>query len=188
MLRMKKQWLLPISNKLVGPTSDSMSFLKINISKEVEIPIPNHVGSFGVTRRYDVHKGVDLYCPERTPVYAVEDGIFNMIKPWTGIKADCPWWEETDAVYIDGSSGVVCYGEMEAMACGFYKGEVIKAGQLLGYIKRVLKEDKGRPRSMLHLQLYDHGVYGCGGVWKIGDPKPKGLLDPTELLLNAKEK
>lgn len=184
---MKNQWILPISHRLIGPTSDSMSFKNIDISKEVEIPIPDHVGSFGIARRYDVHKGVDLYCPEGTCVYAVEEGEFNRITPWTGVKANCGWWEETDAIFIDSPSGVVCYGEISVIKYDFVIGEKIKAGQLLGTVKRVLKEDKGRPRSMLHLQLYDHGVYGCGGVWEIENPKPKGLFDPTELLLNAKE-
>jgi len=188
MLRMTKQWILPIPLKLIGPTADSMSFLNIDITKEVEVPIPDHVGSFGITRKHDIHKGVDLYCTEGTQVYAVEDGIFNKISPWTGVKANCPWWEDTSAIYVDSPSGVIVYGEMERMGRIFHSGEEVKAGQLLGYVKRVLKKNEGRPRSMLHLQLYKHGIYGCGGVWKIGDLKPKWLLDPTELLLNAKEK
>ncbi|MFA5600556.1 MAG: M23 family metallopeptidase [Phenylobacterium sp.] len=164
-----------------------MSFQKIDISQEVEIPILPHVGSFGVARRYDIHKGVDLYCPEGTPIYAVEDGIFNKVAPWTGAKDNTPWREETDAVYIDGKSGVVAYGEIELRELSFEKGQGIKAGQLIGYVKRVLKKDKGRPMSMLHLRLYNHGVYGTGGVWEIGKNRPKGLLDPTSYLLNAEE-
>jgi hypothetical protein len=62
----------------------------------------------------------------------------------------------------------------------------IQKGELLGYVKRVLKKDKGRPTSMLHLALHSHGVLS-NGVWEIGSPQPEGLLNPTAFLLDSEE-
>jgi murein DD-endopeptidase MepM/ murein hydrolase activator NlpD len=178
-------WLFPLKLKILGPTDNSDSFKNINITDEVEIPVGQHVGAFGVERRYDIHRGVDLYCLEGTPVYAVEDGEVVEVSPWTGPKAGYPWWLDTDAVFIKGRYGNVAYGEIKP--CGYLKvGKKVFEGQLIGFVKRVLKNDKGRPTSMLHLQMYKHGVTETGG-WKLNKPQPDSLLDPTEYLLTAKE-
>jgi hypothetical protein len=188
-------WLFPLKMERLGPTEDSMSFQKIDIERQVEIPVNPHVGSFGVERRHDIHKGVDLYCPEGTPVYAVEDGVLCDLRPFTGERIGQPWWEETWAASVVGESGVVVYGEInhpvfESMEDVLDDGKIymapreVKRGDLIGHVKRVLKKDKGRPRSMLHLAMHKHGVL-TNGTWNIGDPQPPGLLDPTELLLGS---
>ena len=47
----------------------------MDLSTETEVPLPpHHPGSFAFERRYHVHEGVDLYCREGEPVYAVEAG------------------------------------------------------------------------------------------------------------------
>ena len=50
----------PLAMRVVGVTGNSMSFQDIDITKEVEIPIVSHVGAFGVGRKHDIHKGIDL--------------------------------------------------------------------------------------------------------------------------------
>lgn len=188
------RWLFPLPLKKLHPTNDSMSFQNIDITKEVEIPCPDHVGAFGVERRHDVHKGVDLYCPVGTPVFAVEDGLVVNIRPFTGVNADCPWWEDTWAVSVAGKSGVVVYGEIYPFwARGRYIDVAktfaaisIKKGDLIGHVKRVLKKNKGRPTSMLHLALHSHGIL-LNGVWVKGQPQPEGLLDPTPFLIGAEQ-
>jgi hypothetical protein len=37
---------------------------------------------------------------------------------------------------------------------------------------------------MLHLELHEHD-YIHTGQWKIGQPKPDGIIDPTPYLLNV---
>jgi len=160
-----------------------MSFSDINISEEYEIPVGDHVGAFGTARKHDVHKGVDLYTEEGALVFAVEDGVVCNIRPFTGKKAGCPWWLETDAVSVAGKSGIIVYGEIEIDPC-ILMGRGIREGTLLGKVKRVLKEDKGRPICMLHLALHNHGVQS-NGVWKRGEEQPEGLLDPTAYLMEA---
>ena len=171
----------------------------------MEIPINPHVGAFGAERRYDVHKGVDLYCPDGTEVYAVEAGVLCHLRGFTGKVANCNWWHNTWALSVAGKSGIVVYGEIEIanrfsshslvvrtyapaerVELFYFQAMEIQKGELLGYVKRVLKKDKGRPTSMLHLALHSHGVLS-NGVWEIGSPQPEGLLNPTAFLLDSEE-
>ena len=178
-------WLFPLKMNVLGTTSDLMSFKNIDLTKEVEIPIGKLVGAFGVERKFDVHRGIDLYAPVGTPVFSVEEGKIIQIGPWTGAAAGCDWWLDTDAVYVEGESGVVAYGEIEVVK-ELEVDQVLKIGTLVGFIKRVLKKDKGRPTSMLHLQLYKHGHTSSGG-WELGNPQPEFLKDPTPYLIMSKD-
>jgi murein DD-endopeptidase MepM/ murein hydrolase activator NlpD len=167
---------------------------------DLELPQGDHPGAFGAVRKFDIHTGVDLYCDEGTPVYAVEDGEVIAIEEFTGPNAESPWWHETLAVLVKGESGVVGYGEV---SIGFVPtienppfikvGELVKRGDLIGWTKQVLKKDKGKPMCMLHLELYlpktTETVWWRkegekANWWK--DTKPPCLLDPTEKLLAAR--
>lgn len=146
-----------------------------------DIPQYGHPGAFGMVRKHDVHTGVDLYTEEGSPVYAVEAGEVVAVLPFTGPEAESPWWFPTDAVMVEGASGVVLYGEIGPKV---KVGEEIFPGTLLGHVKRVLRNDKGKPMSMLHLELYVPGTKDA--VWWTPDqPKPTQLLDPTPFLLKV---
>ena len=153
-----------------------------------QIPQDTHPGSFGAVRKFDVHTGVDLYCKEGTSFFAVENGVVVEIEVFTGPKAESPWWHETHAVLIGGPTGVICYGEVET---SLKVGDKVLAGDELGTVKQVLKKDKGKPRCMLHFELYEQGAVET--VWWKTDEdaadrredRPEGLLDPTAHLLNA---
>ena len=183
---MKGKWLFPLDIDVIGPTSDSMSFQKIDIHTDVEIPTEQHVGAFGVQRKHHVHNGVDLYCEPHELVYAVEDGKVVDIRQWTGKKAGSPWWKNTWAILIEGETGVVAYGEI-GKPDGYQIGDKVCRGDLLGCVKTVLRKDKGRPMTMLHFQMYKHGKTSAGG-WGINNPKPEDLVDPTQFLLDAEQK
>lgn len=151
------------------------------------IPIgPNHPGSFGVDRHKHVHTGVDLYAPHGCPVKAMEAGKVISVAWFTGEPVLMPWWNNTAAVYVEGASGVFNYGEIEEIF-GLKNGDMVEQGQILGHVLTVLKHAKGRPMSMLHVELYDHGWTDTWGEWKIGDPKPVHLKDPTPYLLTIPE-
>ena len=140
-------WRLPLDLECLGPTSDSMSFQNIDITKQYHIPVmasdeigeQHHVGAFGCTRKHNRHSGVDLYCPEGTPVYAVEYGTILKIDHWTGPKDNTPWWLDTDAVYVQGQYGVVVYGEIEVNK-DLHVGDLIHPSDLIGKVKRVLRK------------------------------------------------
>lgn len=146
------------------------------------VPIgPRHPGAFGVDRHQHVHTGVDLYAPHGSPVWAMEAGKVISIAWFTGPAINLPWWNDTRAVYIEGETGVFNYGEIMEFPT-LKIGDKVKQGQIIGSVMTVLKKFKGRPMSMLHLELYDHGYTDTWGEWKIGDSKPKHLKDPTAQL------
>jgi len=187
-------WDFPFKGiKPVGITNDSYSYMHIDTDVEVELPILPHVGAYGVRRRYDMHRGVDLYVPKGVNVYAVEDGVVKDIRPWTGTKANCDWWADTDAISVEGRSGLVVYGEI-MINPDLKLDDEIKAGDFIGYVVPVLKKDKGRPMSMLHLELRETGFYrNIDKTWNHnGDPTnpgvPRGSKDPTPYLLRMFKK
>jgi murein DD-endopeptidase MepM/ murein hydrolase activator NlpD len=147
------------------------------------IPIgPHHPGAFGITRHEHIHTGVDLYAPYGCPVRAMESGKVIAVEWFTGPSVKMPWWNDTRAVYIEGETGVFNYGEIQEYP-NIKVGESVIQGQYIGYVVTVLKKYKGRPMSMLHLELYDHGYTDTWGEWKIGCKKPEHLRDPSEYLL-----
>ncbi|MDF2534044.1 MAG: hypothetical protein K0R18_201 [Bacillales bacterium] len=167
-------------------TKDSMSFVNVNYDIETEVPIGNnHVGAFGYIRKNHTHEGVDLYCHPGEEVFAMEDGEVVFIEWFTGPNANPPseWWRNTRAVHVEGESGVIVYGEIIESE-DIMVGKKIKQGDLIGKVETVLTKDKGRPITMLHLELYEHGSRESV-TWNPGETKPQLLKDPTELLLSA---
>lgn len=184
------KWLFPLDLDIIGPTSDSMSFKNINLTTDVftdvEIPVGQHVGAFGVKRKHNCHNGIDLYCEPGEWVFAVEDGTVVDVRQWTGEAVGSPWWEDTWAILVKGKFGVVAYGEVRFPE-SVKIGREVERGDHLGYVATVLTRDKGRPVTMLHFQMYTHGNL-CAGGWVTNDPKPKTLIDPTPFLLDAEQK
>ena len=149
------------------------------------VPIKNHYGSFGVKRKYSHHCGVDLYAPVGTPVYAIESGTVVEIEWFTGPETQTDWWLPTRCVSIEGDTGVIVYGEISEID-NVLVGFKVSQGCRLGSVQRVLRHDKGKPTSMLHIQLLEHGMIDNDiPSWTHGMDKPKGLLDPTQMLIQC---
>lgn len=155
-----------------------------------DVPIPNHYGAYLQKRRHDVHTGVDLYAEDGAPVYAVEDGEVVIVKWFTGEKAGCPWWNDTQAIYVKGYTGTICYGEVEPITDNLVGRLGVEKGEVIGYVKKVLKEDKGKAMSMLHFALHRHGL--DLQVKNNEDPNSDDFydlqIDPTMLLIQLKHK
>lgn len=155
------------------------------------IPVYPHPGSFGVDRHRCYHTGVDLYTKNKSYVHAVEDGGVIDIGQFTGEAVDSGYWNDTSYISIKGKSGVICYGEID-VDDSIVIGDYIKAGELIGYVKQVLKKSPKNPPpyhslSMLHLELFrKDSPETFSQDWIIGEKKPKGLLDPTAYLMIMK--
>jgi murein DD-endopeptidase MepM/ murein hydrolase activator NlpD len=143
--------------------------------------IPDH-GRFGVPRKFDIHTGIDVYMEPGDPVFAIEDGTVKHVSQFTGEEVGSPWWNTTYAVQIEGKSGIILYGEIEPSV---EKGKTIKKGEIVGNVKQVLKNDKGLPMTMLHLELYDHEYEGEGETWKLGEEQPNHLMNVEILFQEA---
>lgn len=137
-------------------------------------------GRFGGKRKFDIHTGIDLYCNQLDRVYAIEPGIVVNVCHFTGPQVGLDWWNDTEAVLIEGKSGVILYGEVLPSV---KVGDSVSEGEEIGKILRVLKKDKGLPMDMLHLELYKHGYRGDGEIWKLDEDKPEMLKDPSMLVL-----
>jgi murein DD-endopeptidase MepM/ murein hydrolase activator NlpD len=151
----------------------------------VKLVVPEsmpHPGSFGAIRKYDIHTGIDLYCEPGQEVVAAEDGEIVLIENFTGLNAvpPSPWWHETQAILIEGASGVIVYGEITPLQT-ITVGQKVKQGQVLGHVTTVLKKDKGLPMAMLHIELYKAGTRQTV-VWNLGEPQPDNLLNPFPFL------
>lgn len=175
--------VFPLKGEILGMSQDPDCHRNIDISREIVIPLEPHPGAFGVARKFHTHEGVDLYCADGTPVFAMEAGKVVAIEDFTGAAAGSPWWFDTKSVLVEGQSGVVCYGEITPES-DLKVGRNIERGQRLGAVKMVLRKDKGRPRSMLHVELHRPGTTHTS-PWMHGDPRPATLLDPTDLLIKA---
>jgi murein DD-endopeptidase MepM/ murein hydrolase activator NlpD len=151
-------------------------------NEKLNVPSHDQAGGFGFKRTFYYHPGVDLYCLAGQAIVAIEPGVVVNIETFTGALADppSPWWNETQAILIEGESGALGYCEIVVMP--YHKvGDEVEAGDLLGFVVPVLKKDKGNGTTMLHFEQYVPGTRSHV-TWHIGEEKPLSLLDPTELL------
>lgn len=176
----------PLKGKTKVVINEGMGFSD-DYSTLAEIPLGVHPGAFATIRKNHIHEGVDIYCNEGDEVIAVEDGILLSITPFTGAKVNSPWWEDTFSIMVKHKNFTINYGEV--IPNGLLKvGQHICEGQTLGTVKRVLKKNKGRPMSMLHMEMY-HNFYGEDEIvepikeWSLGLAKPAFLMNPSAYLL-----
>ena len=172
-------WHSPFPHLFIRPSEDSESFRVNGLDGRSELPLGQHPGAFGVQRKNHIHEGIDFYTQEGMMVHTVEQGYVVAIQPFTGAHCDppSPWWHDTWAVLVEGPTGVVVYGEISPEV---EMGQYLNAGYPIGRVKQVLTKDKGRPMSMLHLELHTHGTRD---TFEWLDKRPASLLDPTPHLL-----
>lgn len=168
-------------DKLITVNSSSSEFSS-SYKNTTEIPVGNHPGSFGFVRKNHIHEGIDLYAENLDSVFSVEDGVILGIFPFTGVIANSPWWEDTWCIFVKHSDFILNYGEVLPNP-NIEVGNKVKEGDILGNIKTVLKSDKGRPMSMLHLEMYSLEAKEPIKEWSLNTLKPQQLLDPTKFLL-----
>ena len=122
--------------------------------KDFTTPIgENHPGTFGFQRKHHKHEGLDFYCPPGTQVYAICPGIVTHVFQFTGDAVGSSWWNDTWAVAVwHQDEGItVVYGEIDSRV-DVHAGQHIDTWEPIGKVTTVLKKDKGRPMSMLHLE------------------------------------
>jgi murein DD-endopeptidase MepM/ murein hydrolase activator NlpD len=170
--------------QIAVPSRDSMGFQALDLSRRTPLPLAPHPGAFGARRANHMHEGVDLYAPEGERVSAIEAGAVVAIIEFTGPLAGSEWWLPTRALMAQGSRGVWVYGEIEPRD-GLRVGDLVAEGEFLGEVRRVLRNDKGRPTSMLHVELRADASDLSAACWALGAEPPSRQLDPTPALARA---
>jgi len=169
-------------------------------SYSMNLPEKGAPGAFWKYRKDRHHCGIDIYAPAGSKVISIERG--KVIESGVFTSPDLiSYWNTTYYVLVEHLSGLVSkYAEMGKIVVK--DGEMIEAGQLVGYIGEVLNSNKvtsespmyirelkkNGHRSMLHFELYQGyptakdeylGGNSFNGV------KPSNLLDPIGYLTDA---
>mgnify|MGYP000638560962 CR=1 FL=1 len=159
------------------------------ISKPLEnfVYPTNPQNLFGAVRKHDIHTGIDLFCPENEIVHAISDCIVSKIGYFTGTKSipETPWWNDTEYVICktiwENKTLYFLYGELLSSVS---VGDILMAGSPLGSIKRVIKNDKGLPTTMLHFEIYkslpENPVF-----WYHNEEQPDILINPETIINKA---
>jgi murein DD-endopeptidase MepM/ murein hydrolase activator NlpD len=174
--------IFPLRKDLILLNDKENIFLS-SYSNQTEIPLLPHPGAFGKRRKNHTHEGVDLYCNDGDEVFSIKSGKIIGIFPFTGEHAGTGWWNNTWSVFIEHDNYVINYGEIIPSKYLFV-GKIINEGEFLGEVKIVLKKDKGRPMSMLHLEMYKLGTKIPIKEWALEKQKPEELIDPTNFLID----
>lgn len=175
-------------NKQVKVCTDGEGFESIDWSREVQIPMgTTHPGAFGFERTHHIHEGVDIYTCENELIYLPECLWVVGWIDFTGAVVGSPWWNETKALVCHTPcEKTIILGEIMPTdngipldcSSGWYE-----EGTCIGRVHPVLKKDKGRPRHMVHIEMYSQRQNSSVGLWKKGCQKPEHLIDPTSWLL-----
>jgi murein DD-endopeptidase MepM/ murein hydrolase activator NlpD len=175
--------MFPIKKQFISTNNTEHGFLS-SYDNHAEIPLLPHPGAFAKVRKNHCHEGVDLYCNKGDEVYSMFAGKVLAIIKFTGEHEGSPWWNNTWSILVEHEKFVINYGEIEPNP-SIVEGMLIEEGTCLGKVLTVLKEDKGRPMNMLHLEMYEPGTLKHLKSWDLNQEKPANLLDPTPLLLKS---
>lgn len=173
--------MFPLKKQVISTNDTEHGFLN-SYDSHTEIPLLPHPGAFAKVRKNHQHEGVDLYCQQGDEVYSMFSGKIISIIKFTGEHAGSKWWNNTWSVLVEHKDFVINYGEIIPNE-SIYEGLEVAEGTCLGKVVTVLKENKGRPMNMLHIEMYTQGTTKHLNSWDLGMEKPQNLLDPTTLLL-----
>lgn len=173
--------MFPLKKQFIVKNNTENTFLK-SYSYFSEIPLLPHPGAFSKIRKNHIHEGVDLYCEDGDKVFSMFPGKILAIIPFTGEHVGSPWWNNTWSILVQHDNFVLNYGEINPEV-ELSERMLVEEGTCLGKVVKVLKKDKGRPCSMLHLEMYKSGTFTPLKSWSLNQNKPNNLLDPTEILL-----
>lgn len=184
--KMKKSLLILIT--LVP----ALSFGALPLSKDCcsfplrKLPTESYSGAGAGQRAFQArrdggarqHAAADLYQVQYEPVYAIADG--------TIISDRKAFYLGTNATIIEHDGGfTVRYGEMASNSLKpITLGKTVKAGQLIGYIKKV--NSKRVYSAMLHFELFSGKAEGPLSVPSNSKNKfgrRSDLINPTAYLL-----
>lgn len=147
----------------------------------------NQQNRFGAVRKYDIHTGIDLFTNIVEPVYAMTDSLVVQVGWFTGIDAvpESPWWNPTKYVICQTQyNNDILYFLYGEISTSLEVGQYLKAGDLIGNVLEVLKNNKGLPTSMLHFEVYK-SLPERPLFWYHNQEKPVILMNPEPFISEA---
>lgn len=168
-----------------------------------EVPQQGMSGSFWENRGDRYHCGIDIFAPENSPVYAIQNGKVIDIGIFTSPETN-DFWNKTYYITIKTQQNInVKYAQLCDVSVRI--GDFINAGQLIGKVALVIDKNKishNTPQyvremvtngqiTSLHLEAYIAPISEVkpymGGNF-LGEVKPYSLMDPTVFLNGVRKK
>lgn len=178
-----------------------MKFWPLPNSLENTLPKRNTKGSFWEDRGDRFNAGVDIYAPENSPIYAIEEGVVIDIDVFS--RNSSPYLNETKYLIIK-SPEKVNYKYCEIDDIVIEIGDKVKPGDLIASVKRLINPDHidnetpffikeliyDNLLSKLHLEMYkapftEIRPYELGNF--LGDEKPNSIIDPNIYFMGLKK-
>lgn len=122
------------------------------------------------------HIGLDIFCYEGDEVVAIEDG--KVVNFYAFYKTSAG--EMSYALLVAHDGYVANYGEVKEnslRAYGLSVGSTVRAGQKIGRVSSTV---------MIHFETWEPGTKKSSR-WMSDSARPRGLLNPTQLLLDLSE-
>ncbi|HMA82681.1 MAG TPA: M23 family metallopeptidase [Candidatus Thermoplasmatota archaeon] len=156
------------------------------------------LGQFLENRGDRIHCGIDIYAPEKTPVFAVDDGVIKSTSEFSS-PYQISYWNTTYEIILEAKSSYF-FRFAELSEVFVKKDDKVSAGDQIGLVGQVLNPKKINEHhpgyiqkladknklSMLHFEIYNRypekSKYYLGGNW-FAKKKPPGLCNPTEFLI-----
>lgn len=177
-----------------------MKFWPLPNSFENLLPKRNNKGAFWEDRGDRFNAGVDIYAPDNSEVYAVEQGIVIDIDVFT--SSDISYLSNTKYVIIK-SPEKINYKYCEVSDIKVKIGDKIEPGQHIANIKSIINQnniDDETPFfikelvyeelfAKLHLEMYkapftEIRPYELGNY--LGETKPSSIIDPNVYFMGIK--
>ena len=140
------------------------------MSRQLMVPIPGLVparvpDNFHEKRGTREHQAVDLMSPKGTPILSVDDG--RVLKLFTSVAGGLTIYATDPATRV-----VYYYAHLDSYRTGLREGELLKQGDVIGYVGNTGDASSGAPH--LHFAL---GELGPDRQWYRTTPlDPKGLF------------
>jgi murein DD-endopeptidase MepM/ murein hydrolase activator NlpD len=176
---------------------EDMKLKKYPLPEKFQFRKNQSSGRFLEDRGDRVHCGIDLYAPEKTPVFAVDDGIIRSIDIFSSPQ-QVPYWNTTYEIILEAKSSYF-FRFAELCEVLVEKDQKVSVGDKIGLVGQVLNPSKitnehpvyiqdlsKRNRlSMLHFEIYDSypekSEKYLGGNW-FAKETPIGLCNPNDFL------
>ncbi len=123
-----------------------------------------------------MHMGIDISAPAGTPVRSALAGVVVDVSP-DGLRSNYG-----NVVMVQHTEGTVSmYAHLGGFAPGLHVGQVVRQGELLGYVGTTHAPSSNAISPHLHMEVHEHAATDATGRL-IVNPETPGRYDPQAWL------